>query len=177
MDRPKVTAVLLDASAEMLKLGSERNALVHRIEFVQASLETPDWLNSVNGSFDAVISSRALHHFTTNQRRRFMFKEIFGIVRAGGCFINADNVRAPTQTLRDRYSRARDEWLDRQVRESSGGKTTLASPREALRSEEHTSELQSPMYLVCRLLLEKKKTAALDTAILTSISPEWSSST
>src|SRR5437764_7890922 len=25
-----------------------------------------------------------------------------------------------------------------------------------VRSEEHTSELQSPMYLVCRLLLEKK---------------------
>src|SRR6202011_6421980 len=29
------------------------------------------------------------------------------------------------------------------------------------RSEEHTSELQSPMYLVCRLLLEKKKKTAL----------------
>src|SRR5437762_4880678 len=29
----------------------------------------------------------------------------------------------------------------------------------AMRSEEHTSELQSPMYLVCRLLLEKKKRA------------------
>src|SRR5437879_9885315 len=27
---------------------------------------------------------------------------------------------------------------------------------DAERSEEHTSELQSPMYLVCRLLLEKK---------------------
>src|SRR3712207_7098867 len=27
-----------------------------------------------------------------------------------------------------------------------------------LRSEEHTSELQSRQYLVCRLLLEKKKT-------------------
>src|SRR5437762_5496479 len=32
---------------------------------------------------------------------------------------------------------------------------TAAPPRA--RSEEHTSELQSPMYLVCRLLLEKKK--------------------
>src|SRR5437763_10842789 len=38
-----------------------------------------------------------------------------------------------------------------------------SSPRTASgrwwapRSEEHTSELQSPMYLVCRLLLEKKK--------------------
>src|SRR5258708_24478247 len=28
------------------------------------------------------------------------------------------------------------------------------------RSEEHTSELQSPDHLVCRLLLEKKKTSA-----------------
>src|SRR3712207_6998531 len=31
-------------------------------------------------------------------------------------------------------------------------------PRNAGRSEEHTSELQSRQYLVCRLLLEKKKT-------------------
>src|SRR5215467_15386499 len=30
-------------------------------------------------------------------------------------------------------------------------------PGRALRSEEHTSELQSPCNLVCRLLLEKKK--------------------
>src|SRR5437764_6886473 len=30
-------------------------------------------------------------------------------------------------------------------------------PSATTRSEEHTSELQSPMYLVCRLLLEKKK--------------------
>src|SRR5438876_11778774 len=29
------------------------------------------------------------------------------------------------------------------------------------RSEEHTSELQSPVHLVCRLLLEKKKTKSL----------------
>src|SRR5438309_7665880 len=29
--------------------------------------------------------------------------------------------------------------------------------REAIRSEEHTSELQSQFHLVCRLLLEKKK--------------------
>src|SRR5437762_11686405 len=34
---------------------------------------------------------------------------------------------------------------------------SLATGGEDRRSEEHTSELQSPMYLVCRLLLEKKK--------------------
>src|SRR3712207_8620039 len=35
--------------------------------------------------------------------------------------------------------------------------TVIACPRGADRSEEHTSELQSRQYLVCRLLLEKKK--------------------
>ena len=34
---------------------------------------------------------------------------------------------------------------------------TVDIGKEVNRSEEHTSELQSPMYLVCRLLLEKKK--------------------
>src|SRR5260370_11332501 len=33
----------------------------------------------------------------------------------------------------------------------------LSSPQVLLRSEEHTSELQSHLNLVCRLLLEKKK--------------------
>src|SRR5438445_7648808 len=36
------------------------------------------------------------------------------------------------------------------------------------RSEEHTSELQSRQYLVCRLLLEKKKTAATKNSVLTN---------
>src|SRR2546423_8907828 len=34
------------------------------------------------------------------------------------------------------------------------------NPKGGTRSEEHTSELQSLAYLVCRLLLEKKKTPA-----------------
>src|SRR3712207_7721107 len=34
--------------------------------------------------------------------------------------------------------------------------SVLGVPPGALRSEEHTSELQSRQYLVCRLLLEKK---------------------
>src|SRR5690348_17499925 len=35
--------------------------------------------------------------------------------------------------------------------------TPAVAEREIERSEEHTSELQSPVHLVCRLLLEKKK--------------------
>src|SRR5687767_15588930 len=38
------------------------------------------------------------------------------------------------------------------------------APRDPVRSEEHTSELQSLAYLVCRLLLEKKKREIMDMA-------------
>src|SRR2546422_6580286 len=38
------------------------------------------------------------------------------------------------------------------------GHAALCPDRHIIRSEEHTSELQSRLHLVCRLLLEKKKT-------------------
>src|SRR5690348_18224421 len=41
------------------------------------------------------------------------------------------------------------EWIERRIR---NGMIIITR-----RSEEHTSELQSPVHLVCRLLLEKKK--------------------
>src|SRR5690348_17388723 len=42
------------------------------------------------------------------------------------------------------------------------------APGERGRSEEHTSELQSPVHLVCRLLLEKKKNHALRSGVRVS---------
>src|SRR5690348_18117632 len=41
-------------------------------------------------------------------------------------------------------------------------RTARDDVRDGLRSEEHTSELQSPVHLVCRLLLEKKKTKKIE---------------
>src|ERR1017187_5646648 len=43
----------------------------------------------------------------------------------------------------------------RAMRSSIAAPTASPEPCSTMGSEEHTSELQSPMYLVCRLLLEK----------------------
>src|SRR5258707_4498832 len=46
-----------------------------------------------------------------------------------------------------------------------GERAVRRGPLELIRSEEHTSELQSRQYLVCRLLLEKKnKTSSASAA-------------
>src|SRR2546429_4678017 len=42
-------------------------------------------------------------------------------------------------------------------REAANAATSAVTPMATFRSEEHTSELQSRLHLVCRLLLEKKK--------------------
>src|SRR3712207_8843658 len=51
------------------------------------------------------------------------------------------------------------------------GRPRLAVPLGAARSEEHTSELQSRQYLVCRLLLEKKKPQCWTSATLITRNP------
>src|SRR5947209_15701791 len=65
-----------------------------------------------------------------------------------------------TTLFRSRRSEHRAGARRAPWRRPSGSRRAAATGR----SEEHTSELQSRQYLVCRLLLEKKKEAGL---------PEW----
>src|SRR5438876_10929655 len=62
--------------------------------------------------------------------------------------------------------RSRERGPGRESGEPPG--ENLLRPGQQLRSEEHTSELQSPVHLVCRLLLEKKKRS-----VRTSPQPGW----
>src|SRR2546429_3729095 len=61
--------------------------------------------------------------------------------------------------------------LPQRMRECVGLQSTISSVKEGSRSrsEEHTSELQSRLHLVCRLLLEKKKEKKKVESIWTNI--------
>src|SRR5687767_15498532 len=66
---------------------------------------------------------------------------------------HADEERRPRRREERAHLRARvDRLLPRRLRDG------VRRRGQRLRSEEHTSELQSLAYLVCRLLLEKKNT-------------------
>src|SRR2546425_6025761 len=59
----------------------------------------------------------------------------------------------------------REQTVDQMAEEWLVSCDTLAALLGSPRSEEHTSELQSLAYLVCRLLLEKKKRESLASAL------------
>src|SRR3712207_8174444 len=69
----------------------------------------------------------------------------------------------PLVVLRHAKAKPRSSWT------KAEGERPLAvtgtRQAQAVRSEEHTSELQSRQYLVCRLLLEKKKKHTRQTLI------------
>src|SRR5690348_18118655 len=61
------------------------------------------------------------------------------------------------RSRRARRRRLASQHLSRRgLRRAVAPVRVLVRTEPALRSEEHTSELQSPVHLVCRLLLEKK---------------------
>src|SRR2546422_4014190 len=69
----------------------------------------------------------------------------------------ADRVVVPNP-VRPARVRIREHGPDhREEREAPGGRAAIDPVVRDGRSEEHTSELQSRLHLVCRLLLEKKK--------------------
>src|SRR5437764_3967210 len=76
------------------------------------------------------------------------------------CFFFLMIRRPPRSTLFPYTTLFRSEGpLTVEIHDARGGlvRRYSSDDRPSPRSEEHTSELQSPMYLVCRLLLEKKK--------------------
>src|SRR5215217_9244386 len=78
------------------------------------------------------------------------------------CFFFLMIRRPPRSTLFPYTTLFRSNAADRERRQEAprGGLvhvSTLIASIGCIRSEEHTSELQSRQYLVCRLLLEKKK--------------------
>src|SRR2546422_1935584 len=80
------------------------------------------------------------------------------LFRSAAAFADENNLRENAgQAVNEAKRRAKD--AGKIIRDAAGpaGRKAEKVFNEAVRSEEHTSELQSRLHLVCRLLLEKKK--------------------
>src|SRR5206468_5607320 len=91
-----------------------------------------------------------LHSFPTRRS-----SDLFQKMAKGAIFV--DHTTASAKVARELSSEAKKRGFDFLDAPVSGGQAGAESGKLTVRSEEHTSELQSRSDLVCRLLLEKKK--------------------
>ncbi|MBE9532407.1 MAG: class I SAM-dependent methyltransferase, partial [Proteobacteria bacterium] len=107
----KITqAVLVDASSEMLDAAKERLKGLRGVEFIESTFEDIMANGTLEGPFDFVSSSLAIHHLTMKDKAA-LFDYIYGLLAPGGAFINIDVVLGPTDEVDDWYLADWCDWL------------------------------------------------------------------
>lgn len=91
---PRARITLADASETMLAGARERFAHQPNVRF-----EITDFSKAIPaGPFDAVVSSLAIHHLSDPDKRS-LFTRIHDVLRPGGVFVNAEQVRGDTDKV------------------------------------------------------------------------------
>jgi tRNA (cmo5U34)-methyltransferase len=101
LDHPRATAVAIDFSPTMLEAARNRFGGDSRVMVTAHNLDLP--LPEL-GTFDAVVSSFAIHHLT-HDRKRELYAEVHRVLNPGGVFCNLEHVSSPTPELHDEFLR------------------------------------------------------------------------
>jgi SAM-dependent methyltransferase len=102
---PHVRAVAVDFSPTMVERARRRLAADQGVEVVTHDLNDP--LDPSWGSFDAVVSSFAIHH-VDDGRKRALYGEVFDLLEPGGMFCNLEHVSSATPALHQAFLAALD---------------------------------------------------------------------
>ena len=120
---PNATAVCQDGSSEMAKLGRDRmKHLKGRIKYVLCDFSKPGWSRKIEGPFDAVVSSIAIHNVRSPDIIQAIYGETFSLVKSGGCFLNFDRM---TPSLKEQMKWLRDAGFDKVKSFWDGGRRAL----------------------------------------------------
>jgi tRNA (cmo5U34)-methyltransferase len=104
--RPDAHVVLHDYSQAMIDKARQRLARFgQRVTYVIADMTDPSWTSTLGGAFDAVVSALALHNLGDAKTIQRVYKDIFALLRPGGCVFNLDLLFPGGPGLADLYRR------------------------------------------------------------------------
>jgi len=106
-----ISATLVDGSEDMLSKARERLAGLPDANYIHASFQELLRDNLLEGPYDFIVSSLAIHHLTLDEKTA-LFKKAHSLVEPGGRFVNIDVVLAPSEPLEQWYLALWKEWID-----------------------------------------------------------------
>jgi len=104
------SATLVDGSADMLAKAKERLKGQNDARYIQASFQEMIQKNILEGDFDLIVSSLAIHHLTMEEKAS-LFGVIYAHLKPGGRFVNIDVVLAPAEDLEEWYLSLWKDWI------------------------------------------------------------------
>jgi tRNA (cmo5U34)-methyltransferase len=96
---PNAQVTCLDLAENMIKMARAKLGHHPDVYYVAGDFNKFD----VNANYDVVVSSLALHHLLTNDDKRQFYRRIYGGLRSGGVFYNADVVLGSSNFLQAVY--------------------------------------------------------------------------
>jgi tRNA (cmo5U34)-methyltransferase len=99
---PRARVVMHDYSEPMIaEARKQLSSFGDQVSFARGDLMTPDWVENLDGQFDAVVSSIAIHNVRYPDRIHGTYREVFPFVSSGGCFLNFDRIELPGGLIRN----------------------------------------------------------------------------
>lgn len=110
------SAVVVHDYAEpmLLEARSYLSGASDSVSFVRGDLLDDDWAKDIAGEFDAIVSSIAIHNVRYSDRIQSVYRDIYGMLVPGGCFLNVDYV-SPSGGFASR-ARRHEKLMDERYR-------------------------------------------------------------
>ncbi|MDH3347214.1 MAG: class I SAM-dependent methyltransferase [Desulfobulbaceae bacterium] len=132
---PNAKINLMDISDKMLAEAKERvRGYQNEFGFIVTNYSKAE---SFDQNYDLIISSLSIHHLTAKEKQK-LFKTIYAHLKAGGIFINADQVLGEAQNIEKTY---RNKWIE-QVKAEGVADQELNAALERMK-EDKMSKLTS----------------------------------
>lgn len=101
---PTAQVTAIDFSAPMLEQAKQRlQPFGDRVQLAQADLYSPEWQVALEPPYDVVLSGFCIHHLP-DDRKQALYREIYGLLRSRGYFLNIEHVASPTPWLEHAFN-------------------------------------------------------------------------
>jgi tRNA (cmo5U34)-methyltransferase len=151
---PKASGVLLDISDAMLEFAREKLASYSNdLTFITADYGNKQWLDKVKDKapFSVIVSGFSIHH-QTDERKKELYSEIFGLLAYGGLFLNIEHVSSPTDWVNSLFNDCFIDSLYKMHRQTDINLTREYVANEYYRRDDKASNILTPLEIQCEWL-------------------------